>query len=151
MRIAMLLCIAAASLSACNAPSTAPVQGDSDAANPYAFADMSLETGSSTLVDTGTGCEYVIQTLFQKTLSITPRNENAASGPRQICRTPRPGAKGFVLVAGGTAEPAAFSALVDRSTGCQYIVGTMFQSGVAATPRMTARGDERMPLCRRPG
>lgn len=114
----------------------------SDAAN--------LDVDTATLVDLGTGCQYTVRTIFQSDMEIGPRNESAPAGPRQRCGRARPGSMEFALLPGGDTDSMHVSIVRDHETGCDEIVGSMYQEALFATQRMEAVGDGRRQYCRRP-
>jgi len=117
----------------------------------YPFVDKtSNSAATSTLLDVGTGCEYVVSTMYQDDIDVTPRMQRTPSGDRQICGTPRPGSTEFVVRKGGQASWVSVAVVSDRETGCQYISATMFQDAVRIVGRMEAQGDERRQMCGTP-
>jgi hypothetical protein len=112
-----------------------------------------LEIGHATLVDLGTGCQYTVRTIFQDGIDIAPRMERgpgANDDSEQRCRTTSPRRSGFVLLPGSTIDTVHVSIVLDQETGCQSIVGTIFQDDVASTPRMRTVGGSRRQMCGAP-
>lgn len=109
--------------------------------------ELSVET--ATLVDVGTGCQYTVRTLYQNEIDLQPRNEPFGEGERQVCGQPRNGGNPFVTLAGGSLSAAEVAIITDTGTGCQEIVGTLFQKSLFATPRMQRIGDRQRQVCRR--
>jgi len=110
--------------------------------------------GRAVLVDLGTGCQYVARTMHQDTLVISALMEDAPDSPtgsRQLCGTPHPGTDEIVVLAGGDIAMIEVAVERDRDTGCEYVVGTVYQDDVSVVPRVAARGEQRRQICRRAG
>lgn len=107
--------------------------------------EAQLSVLTSTVIDTGTGCQYTVRTIFQKGADIQPRNE--APG-RQICQGGRAGSN-VLQMKDGEIESVHNSVTRDRITGCEEIVGTLYQAAVFATPRMEAVGEKKQQICRK--
>lgn len=151
----ILILAAASLLSACGS-SPARVQDEVEVAatpapTPYAFAGKgtALPVGTGTILDEGTGCEYVYQTMYQDDVTITPRLEATATGSRQRCGAPVAGSVRMILRASGNAAAVNAGVLTDGETGCQYITVTMYQDAAKIIPRMGVSGDDRLPVCRK--
>lgn len=110
--------------------------------------DDVLDIAQATIVDMATGCQYTVRTMFQKDLDISPRMEGVpGSDPIHRCRTPTKGRTGFLLLPGSGIDDVHVSAVRDQETGCQSIVGILWQKAVASTPRMQVAGRGRRQIC----